>query len=106
MNMNNITLAEKMIVLSGALLFALMIAVNSFFVNDNPGFRVPMTTYLIVMIALFFLDTIISIFIQMQYASDRSHLSLLILSMAFVSGLIYFIETIIVIQLRKVRTSS
>lgn len=54
MNMNNITLAEKMIVLSGALLFALMIAVNSFFVNDNPGFRVPMTTYLIVMIALFF----------------------------------------------------
>lgn len=99
MNMNNITLAEKMIVLSGALLFALMIAVNSFFVNDNPGFRVPMTTYLIVMIALFFLDTIISIFIQMQYASDRSHLSLLILSMAFLSGLIYFIETIIVIQL-------
>lgn len=70
MNMNNITLAEKMIVLSGALLFALMIAVNSFFVNDNPDFRVPMTTYLIVMIALFFLDTIISIFIQMQYASD------------------------------------
>ncbi|MFR3778802.1 MAG: hypothetical protein ACLTW6_08895 [Enterobacter sp.] len=57
--MKNITLAEKLIMLSGAVLFALMIAVNSFCVNDNPGFRVPMTTYLIVMIALFFLDTII-----------------------------------------------
>ena len=60
--MKNITLAEKLIMLSGAVLFALMIAVNSFCVNDNPGFRVPMTTYLIVMIALFFLDTIIFIF--------------------------------------------
>ncbi|MHA0867908.1 sensor domain-containing diguanylate cyclase [Enterobacter cloacae] len=96
--MNNITLAEKMIMLSGAFLFALMIAVNSFCVNDNPGFRVPMTTYLIVMIALFFLDTIIFIFIQMQYASDRTHLSSLILSMAFLSGLVYFIETIVIIQ--------
>ncbi len=84
--------------LSGAFLFALMIAVNSFCVNDNPGFRVPMTTYLIVMIALFFLDTIIFIFIQMQYASDRTHLSSLILSMAFLSGLVYFIETIVIIQ--------
>ncbi|MBE4855880.1 GGDEF domain-containing protein [Enterobacter cloacae complex sp. P40RS] len=97
--MNNVTLAEKMIVLCGAFLFALMIAVNSFCVNDSPGFRVPMTTYLIVMIALFFLDTIIFIFIQMQYASDRSHPSLLILSLAFLSGLVYFIETIVIIQL-------
>ena len=39
-----------------------------------------MTTYLIVMIALFFLDTIIFIFIQMLYASDRSRFSLFILS--------------------------
>lgn len=58
-----------------------------------------MTTYLIVMIALFFLDTIIFIFIQMLYASDRSRFSLFILSPAFLSGLVYFIETIIVIQL-------
>lgn len=58
-----------------------------------------MTTYLIVMIALFFLDTIIFIFIQMLYASDRSRFSLFILSLAFLSGLVYFIETIIVIQL-------
>lgn len=97
--MKNITLAEKLIMLSGAVLFALMIAVNSFCVNDNPGFRVPMTTYLIVMIALFFLDTIIFIFIQMLYASDRTRFSLFILSLAFLSGLVYFIETIIVIQL-------
>ena len=58
-----------------------------------------MTTYLIVMIALFFLDTIIFIFIQMLYASDRTRFSLFILSLAFLSGLVYFIETIIVIQL-------
>lgn len=84
--MKNITLAEKLIMLSGAVLFALMIAVNSFCVNDNPGFRVPMTTYLIVMIALFFLDTIIFIFIQMLYASDRTRFSLFILSLAFLVG--------------------
>ncbi len=45
-----------------------------------------MTTYLIVMIALFFLDTIIFIFIQMLYASDRSRFSLFILSPHFLVG--------------------
>ena len=59
------------------------------------------TTYLIVMIALFFLDTIIFIFIQMLYASDRTRFSLFILSLAFLSGLVYFIETIIVFSFRS-----
>ncbi|PKJ61656.1 GGDEF domain-containing protein, partial [Klebsiella sp. T11] len=62
------------------------------------GTVVPLSTYLIVVISLFFLDTIAFVFMQMNYISEKNNFSNCILGIAFLSSLIYFAETIIIIQ--------
>ncbi|EGB71683.1 diguanylate cyclase domain-containing protein [Escherichia coli TW10509] len=50
------------------------------------------------MIALFFIDTVAFIFMQLYFIYDRVQFSNCILSLAFLSCLIYFVKTVIIIQ--------
>ena len=82
-----------------SLLFGLaLVLVNSWF--NQPGVEevVPQSTYLMVMIALFFIDTVAFIFMQLYFIYDRRQFSNCILSLAFLSCLIYFVKTVIIIQ--------
>ncbi|MEW0729476.1 MASE4 domain-containing protein [Escherichia coli] len=66
------------------------VLVNSWF--NQPGVEevVPRSTYLMVMIALFFIDTVAFIFMQLYFIYDRRQFSNCVLSLAFLSCLIYF----------------
>lgn len=82
-----------------SLLFGLaLVLVNSWF--NQPGVEevVPRSTYLMVMIALFFIDTVAFIFMQLYFIYDRRQFSNCVLSLAFLSCLIYFVKTVIIIQ--------
>ena len=82
-----------------SLLFGLaLVLVNSWF--NQPGVEevVPRSTYLMVMIALFFIDTVAFIFMQLYFIYDRRQFSNCVLSLAFLSCLIYFVITVIIIQ--------
>lgn len=82
-----------------SLLFGLaLVLVNSWFNQPTVEEVVPRSTYLMVMIALFFIDTVAFIFMQLYFIYDRRQFSNCILSLAFLSCLIYFIKTVIIIQ--------
>lgn len=67
--------------------------------NENTNVKlIPQMNYLMVVVALLFLNTIIFLFMLMKYFTNKDILPTLILSPAFLSGLIYLIETIVVIQ--------
>ena len=67
--------------------------------NENTNVKlIPQMNYLMVVVALLFLNTIIFLFMLMKYFTNKDILPTLILSLAFLSGLIYLIETIVVIQ--------
>jgi len=59
---------------------------------------IPQSTYQIVIVALFFIDAIAAIFMFTQYICNKNNYYILILGFSFLSGLIYFAETIAVIQ--------
>ncbi|EHK3040031.1 MASE4 domain-containing protein, partial [Escherichia fergusonii] len=77
--------------------FAFILA-NSWFFQHPVEWGVPQSTYLIVMIALFFIDTIAFIFMQLYFIYNRQEFSNCILSLAFLSCLIYFVQTVITVQ--------
>ncbi len=82
-----------------SLLFGLaFVLVNSWFNQPTVEEVVPRSTYLTVMIALFFIDTVVFIFMQLYFIYDRTRFSNCILSLAFLSCLIYFVKTVIIIQ--------
>ena len=54
--------------------------------------------YLMVVVALFFLNAVIFPFMLMKYFTNKQILPTLILSLAFLSGLIYLVETIVIIH--------
>ena len=54
--------------------------------------------YLMVVVALFFLNSIIFLFMLMKYFTNRDIFPTLILSLAFLSGLFYLTETIFIIH--------
>lgn len=82
-----------------SLLFGLaFVLVNSWFNQPTVEEVVPRSTYLMVMIALFFIDTVAFIFMQLYFIYDRVQFSNCILSLAFLSCLIYFVKTAIIIQ--------
>lgn len=76
-----------------SLLFGLaLVLVNSWFNQPTVEEVVPRSTYLMVMIALFFIDTVAFIFMQLYFIYDRRQFSNCILSLAFLSCLIYFVK--------------
>ncbi|WP_170981842.1 MASE4 domain-containing protein, partial [Escherichia coli] len=58
----------------------------------------PQMNYLMVVVALFFLNAVIFLFMLMKYFTNKQILPTLILSLAFLSGLIYLFETIVINQ--------
>lgn len=91
-------LSFQHIAFAGVLLICILVFVNTLLCRDGNGTVVPLSTYLIVVISLFFLDTIAFVFMQMNYISEKNNFSNCILGIAFLSSLIYFAETIIIIQ--------
>ena len=59
---------------------------------------VPQTTYLIIIVGLFFLYGIVFLFMLFQYLCRKDLTYLMILGMAFLSNNIYLIETIYIVQ--------
>ncbi len=91
-------LSFQHIAFAGVLLICILVFVNTLLCRGGNGTVVPLSTYLIVVISLFFLDTIAFVFMQMNYISEKNNFSNCILGIAFLSSLIYFAETIIIIQ--------
>ncbi|XTZ37542.1 sensor domain-containing diguanylate cyclase [Salmonella enterica] len=91
-------LSFQYIAFAGILLISILVLANTLLCKGSDGALVPLSTYLIVVISLFFLDTIAFVFMQMNYISEKNRFSNCILSFAFLSSLIYFAETIIIIQ--------
>ncbi|ENA5973173.1 GGDEF domain-containing protein [Escherichia albertii] len=56
------------------------------------------TNYIIFIVGLFFINLMICIFMFLYYTSHQKQIYLLILSIAFLNNLYYFIETIIIVQ--------
>lgn len=89
--LNNIILIS--VIISGLLIF-----INTVLYIEVDEMRIPQSTYLIVIIAIFFIDIIAFMFIQMDFMSNNSSFSTFILSLTFFSSLVYLTETIIIIQ--------
>ncbi|MDA8478938.1 GGDEF domain-containing protein [Citrobacter sp. Awk 4] len=88
---------------SGIILFIFLLSIALFFMQmfhqENSSIKsIPQINYLIVVVALFFLNTIIFIFMILKYLANNQHFSTLILSLAFLSSLVYFVETIFAIH--------
>lgn len=76
------------------ILFAILFIVNYFLIDDIDVVFIPHATYLMMVVTLCFIDVIVFIFMLLYYIVNRQF-SKLILSLAFFSGIIYYIETII-----------
>ncbi|EHS6553689.1 GGDEF domain-containing protein [Escherichia coli] len=82
-----------------SLLLTLILFCITTLYNENTNVKlIPQMNYLMVVVALFFLNAIIFLFMLMKYFTNKQILPTLILSLAFLSGLIYLVETIVVIH--------
>ncbi|WP_411512097.1 MASE4 domain-containing protein [Escherichia coli] len=82
-----------------SLLFGLaLVLVEKWFGQLGVEEVVPRSTYLMVMIALFFIVIVISIFMQLYFIYDRRQFSNCVLSQVSLGRLINFVITVIIIQ--------
>lgn len=88
------------VVVFGLLLgFGVIITCNGGFVlNSANQLTVPPSTYLMMIVALFFIDVIAFLFMQLYFIHDRSNFSNCILGLAFFSCIIYLILTMVIVQ--------
>ena len=78
-----------------SLLLTLILFCITTLYNENTNVKlIPQMNYLMVVVALFFLNSIIFLFMLMKYFIKRDIFPTLILSLAFLSGLFYLTETI------------
>lgn len=91
-------LSFQYITFTGILLICILVFANTLLCEGGDASVVPLSTYLIVVISLFFLDMIAFVFMQMNYISEKNRFSNCIIGFAFLSSLVYFAETIIIIQ--------
>lgn len=64
-------LSFQYIAFAGILLICILVFANTLLCEGGDGSVVPLSTYLIVVISLFFLDTIAFVFMQMNYISEK-----------------------------------
>ncbi|HBC9289179.1 TPA: GGDEF domain-containing protein [Escherichia coli] len=82
-----------------SLLLTLILFCITTLYNENTNVKlIPQMNYLMVVVALFFLNSIIFLFMLMKYFTNRDIFPTLILSLAFLSGLFYLTETIFIIH--------
>ncbi|EJE3857864.1 GGDEF domain-containing protein [Escherichia coli] len=82
-----------------SLLLTLILTCLTTLYNENTNVKlIPQMNYLMVVVALFFLNSIIFLFMLMKYFTNRENFPTLILSLAFLSGLVYLTETIVIIH--------
>ncbi|WP_201261855.1 MASE4 domain-containing protein, partial [Escherichia sp. MOD1-EC6475] len=82
-----------------SLLLTLILFCITTLYNENTNIKlIPQMNYLMVVVALFFLNSIIFLFMLMKYFIKRDIFPTLILSLAFLSGLFYLTETIFIIH--------
>ncbi|HFW5408910.1 TPA: GGDEF domain-containing protein [Salmonella enterica subsp. enterica serovar Saintpaul] len=89
-------LLNKVFFVCGLFVF-LLIPLNALLVNSINGDSTPLLSYIAVIVALFFINTIVAVFMLMYYIYNKRQLYILILFLAFFCGLFYFIETILTI---------
>ncbi|EES4627845.1 GGDEF domain-containing protein [Escherichia coli] len=89
-------LLSKGVFVFGLFIF-LLIPLNTLFINSVGGDNTPLLSYIAVIIALFFVNTIVAVFMLMYYIYNKRQLYIFILFLAFFCGLFYFIETILTI---------
>ncbi|EAZ5467739.1 GGDEF domain-containing protein [Salmonella enterica] len=84
------------------ILLSILIVTSSviIFPDNNHAFikLTPEVNHQILIVALFFINAIISIFIFMSFIINKRDTSVFLLGLAFFSGLVYFVETILIIQ--------
>ena len=82
-----------------SLLLTLILTCLTTLYNENTNVKlIPQMNYLMVVVALFFLNAIIFLFMLMKYFTNQENFPTLILSLAFLSGLVYLTETIVIIH--------
>lgn len=82
-----------------SLLLTLILFCITTLYNENANIKlIPQMNYLMVVVALFFLNAVIFLFMLMKYFTNRDIFPTLILSLAFLSGLVYLTETIVIIH--------
>ncbi len=82
-----------------SLLLTLILFCITTLYNENTNVKlIPQMNYLMVVVALFFLNAVIFLFMLMKYFTNREILPTLILSLAFLSGIFYLTETIVIIH--------
>lgn len=96
--MHHLFLSKNCLISLSVSLISLMAASTLIIYDDINITVIPQSTYQIVIVALFFIDAIAAIFMFTQYICNKNNHYILILGFAFLSGLIYFAETIAVIQ--------
>ena len=88
------------VVVFGLLLgFGVVITCNGGFVSNSTNqLTVPPSTYLMMIVALFFIDVIAFLFMLLYFIHDRSNFSNCIPRLAFFSCIIYLILTMVIVQ--------
>ncbi|WP_218071623.1 sensor domain-containing diguanylate cyclase [Escherichia coli] len=87
-------LLNKSVLACGLFAF-LLIPLNTLFINSIGGNNTPLLSYIAVIIALFFINTIVAVFMLMYYIYNKKQLYIFILFLAFFCGLFYFMETML-----------
>lgn len=88
----------RSILLFTLLVFIILFCMTMLYQENSSVKSIPQLNYLIVVVALFFLNAIIFIFMILKYFANSRHFSTLIMSLAFLSSLVYFVETIFIIK--------
>ncbi|WP_071886713.1 GGDEF domain-containing protein [[Enterobacter] lignolyticus] len=96
--MHSLFLSKNCLISLSVSLISLMAASTLIIYDDINITAIPQSTYQIVIVALFFIDAIAAIFMFTQYICNKNNHHILILGFAFLSGLIYFAETMVIIQ--------
>lgn len=89
-----------------AVIFCILLGFGLIIINNgtpsplSPGqyHIITQSTYLMMMVALFFIDIIAFLFMQLYFIYDRNNFSHCILGLAFLSCIIYLVLTIIIVQ--------
>lgn len=94
-----ILIQSKRCLISLSFVFILtIVTVTLFLYNKIDVEGIPQSLYLIVVVALFFIDVIVSVFMFIQFSYNKEKIYFLFLGLSFLSGTVYFVETLIVIQ--------
>lgn len=96
--MNSQKVKAQSILLFSLMLMLVLYSLTSLSEKNANIKLISQMNYLIVVVGLLFLNVIIFLFMLMKYLANKNRFPILIISLAFLSSLTYFIETIVLIH--------